>query len=344
MAKFITTKYGTKINVEGLTPEQIARVRAIAENKGAYGAKGAALAKELQKKVAAPPATGGPATDGGAGGQEPQAETPTDAQAGLTPRQEQRLAWLLKNRPKDPQIAKLQAIKNKVAQNPGGGADADPGTTGLGDTGTTIDNFIDGVFKDLKPLDLTGTPKILGADDLQAERQSVYDSVYRQSTKDFERQKQLRMEETKQELAQRGIPIGFGDDNLYGQAIGDIERDFDAKYQAAMDSANVQADQSLATLSGVNNQNRDSFMKAAMAQYQAQLDAASAGGSILSVLMQKYGIDKDEAQKILDRELTKKIAKDDYNAKMAAVNKSGGGGGGGGGGDGFNITIGGVAP
>lgn len=49
MATTITTKYGTKINVDGLTPEQIAKVRSIAEDNGAYGAKGAALAAQFQK-------------------------------------------------------------------------------------------------------------------------------------------------------------------------------------------------------------------------------------------------------------------------------------------------------
>lgn len=50
MAKFITTKYGTKINVEGLQPDQVSKVLATAQDKGAYGAKGASLAAALQKK------------------------------------------------------------------------------------------------------------------------------------------------------------------------------------------------------------------------------------------------------------------------------------------------------
>lgn len=58
----ITTKYGTKINVTGLTPEQIKKVRTMSEANGAYGAKGAALAQSFQKtnattKPAAPGTT-----------------------------------------------------------------------------------------------------------------------------------------------------------------------------------------------------------------------------------------------------------------------------------------------
>jgi hypothetical protein len=50
--------------------------------------------------------------------EQPAAAQPT-APAGLTPRQAARLAWLQKNRPKDPQVAKLQAIQNGDVANPG---------------------------------------------------------------------------------------------------------------------------------------------------------------------------------------------------------------------------------
>ena len=46
----ITTKYGTKIDTSGLTPEQIVRVRKISESRGAYGAKGTALANSLRSR------------------------------------------------------------------------------------------------------------------------------------------------------------------------------------------------------------------------------------------------------------------------------------------------------
>lgn len=53
--QYITTKYGTKINVTGLSPEQVTRVRKISEDNGAYGAKGAALADAFRKQVAKTP-------------------------------------------------------------------------------------------------------------------------------------------------------------------------------------------------------------------------------------------------------------------------------------------------
>jgi len=301
------------------------------------------------------------------GEEEPSAEEEVEGQVGLTPRQEARLAYLKKHKPNDPEIAKWERIKkqggskpapkdNPAPPPPGGGPDVppggdpnlkkdgteDPGTKGVGETGTTIDNFLNGLFENLGPLDLSGAPKILSTEDLSTARNQVWDSIYRQNTKDLDRQKALRMEETKQELAQRGIPIDFGDNNLYGRAIGDIDRDFDARDQAARDSANLQADQSLATLTGINNTNRDAFVKSAQAEYQSKLDAASTGGSVLNVMMQKYNIDRETAQKILDRKLAEKIAKMEDKTKRAAIQKAGSGGGGGGGG--FNVVVGGEAP
>lgn len=48
--KYVTTKYGTKINVEGLNPKQVKQVMSTAQDNGAYGAKGAALADTFRKK------------------------------------------------------------------------------------------------------------------------------------------------------------------------------------------------------------------------------------------------------------------------------------------------------
>lgn len=46
----IKTKYGTVINTSGLSPDQIAKVREVAEGNGAYGAKGRALADSYRKR------------------------------------------------------------------------------------------------------------------------------------------------------------------------------------------------------------------------------------------------------------------------------------------------------
>lgn len=49
----IKTKYGTVINTTGLSPDQIAKVREVAEGNGAYGSKGVALADSFRKRNAA---------------------------------------------------------------------------------------------------------------------------------------------------------------------------------------------------------------------------------------------------------------------------------------------------
>lgn len=73
----IKTKYGTVINTTGLLPEQIAKVRQIAEGNGAYGSKGAALADSFRKKNARPAAAEPP----------PVNEQPvTDPNAGIDPK------------------------------------------------------------------------------------------------------------------------------------------------------------------------------------------------------------------------------------------------------------------
>jgi hypothetical protein len=88
-------------------------------------------------------------------------------------------------------------------QTTGRDGNADSGTTGLGDTGVTLDNFLENAISGLGTLDLSGAPKILNADDLASSRQSVYDSQLALSTRDFETDKARELEARKQELAER---------------------------------------------------------------------------------------------------------------------------------------------
>lgn len=257
MGNSITTKYGTRINTTGLTPEQITRVRATAENRGAYGKKGATLADTFRKRNA----TKGPQTGG------PLVAQPDPGE--LTPK-------------------------------------GDP----IGDTSTTVDNFLEGIFKGLKPVDLSGAPKILTDNDLQATRQSAYNSLYGQATKNLDRNKARELEAQKQELAERGIPYDPNDPNsLYGKTIGGVNERYDTLYSDAENQANLGADSRLQTLAGVNSAANDAFTKNAMAQFQSQLDAASTGGSILDVLMKKYGIDQATAQAKIDDATRRYIAR-----------------------------------
>lgn len=78
----IKTKYGTVINTTDLTPEQIAKVREVAESNGAYGSKGIALADSFRAKntKAKQPTTPTTTTPG-----DPSNTPMVDPNAGITP-------------------------------------------------------------------------------------------------------------------------------------------------------------------------------------------------------------------------------------------------------------------
>jgi hypothetical protein len=210
------------------------------------------------------------------------------------------------------------------------GGNTDLGTTGMGNSATSVDNFLEGIFSNFKPLDLSGAPKILGAEDLASSRQSVYDSLYRSNTQNLARDKQRELEDQKQELANRGIPINFSSDgsDLYSRSINSIGERYDARDQAARDAANIAADQSLATQAGVNKTAYDSFMEGAKGTFESQLQSAAAGSDVLKTLMTKYGLDQQSAQAILDRKMQEKIAKMQSDTTKYIANKKTSGGSG----------------
>lgn len=265
MAKFITTKYGTKINVTGLSPEQIARVKSTAQDRGAYGTKGAALAdamrKRNQKREAAPA-------------------------PGLVDR----------TNTTNPVTGETGETGQFVDPSLGRGGVPDPGTVGVGDTATTADNFLEGIFQNFQPLDLANAPKVLTDNDLAASRQSAYQSIYDLSTKNLQRNKERDLEAQKQELAERGIPYDPANpDSLYGKTVGSINERYDQLYSDAENQANLGADARLTAQVNANSAASNAFLQNAMAQYGAQLDAASTSGNIIQDLMTKYGIDQQTA-------------------------------------------------
>lgn len=116
-------KYRSKKNVtidipDGLTAQQIAAIKKDADS--GYGTRAQQTANELGKKLQAKPAA--PATP------ESPAAPAQPANTGLNAKQQIRLTWLLKNRPKDPQVAQLQAIQNGAPNTgEGGGEDTSGG-------------------------------------------------------------------------------------------------------------------------------------------------------------------------------------------------------------------------
>lgn len=233
---------------------------------------------------------------------------------------------------------------------------------------------LSGLIKQLggQKLDLSGAPQILQANDVRAQADQVADANYRYLTKDLGAQKKQELEERKQELAQRGIPINFGGDDLYSRGIKDI----DDKYKSFDDQARMQAlmsrDQSLGALTGAQKTAYDSFLQGATTSYDAATgnlkDQAALGslqaqnaqnqvGTAISALGATQGqftpyqggsVDQSSVLAQLAALLSGAAQgaygiNTDKQTKLAAINKPSGGGGGGGG-SGFGITIGGVAP
>lgn len=243
----------------------------------------------------------------------------------FTKRQSDRLNFLLKHRPSDPDVKKLQALKeaagSQVSTPTQVGATADktpdPGDAGLGNTATEIDNFLEGVFGDpsVSNLDLNGQPKVLSSDDITTQRKQIYDASYADQTKNLDRDQARQLEQQKQELADRGIPYTPGDPNSgYGKAIQGINEQFQGYRQTAENNAQLTADQRLSTLVTANKEASDQFLQSALARFNARLNSAATATNALDVLMKKYGLTQQAAQAKLDR------AKEERLAKMAAQN------------------------
>ena len=200
----------------------------------------------------------------------------------------------------------------------------DPGTVGAGDTAVTIDNFLDGVFGNFKPLDLSGAPKVLGQDDLAADRTKVYDASYNEATKNLARDEARTLEEQKQELANRGIPYDPSNpSSLYGKTVGAVTERFDANRTSAANNARLAADASAQTAQGLSKTVRDTYTGDAISQYESQLGAATTGAGVLQTLMQKYGLDQATAQEILNRKSAEKIARETNAARNRSSGSSG---------------------
>lgn len=251
-------------------------------------------------------------------------------------RQAARLAWLKKNRPNDPQIKVLQKALGGSTPSTGGPATTENKPADMG----SIESFLGGIFDNFKMPDYSGAPKILTAGDLEAQRAAEEDLIYKKETQYNDRNRLRDLEETKQELANRGIsynPAAANDpntSNLYGKTVGSVEEKYSAADQSARDAARLGSTNLMANKAAVNKTAYDSFIDTATKSFTSQLDAANAGNSVLNTLMSKYGLDKQEAQSILDRKSQERIAKMQIDASNR---RSGGGGGGSSEGGGFQI-------
>lgn len=374
--KSITTKYGTKINVEGLTPEQIEKVRKTAEDKGAYGDKGKALADEMRKRNnskrdPAPGKDPGQKPDSG-----PQKDPPTVVVSPIEPVNLGIKPGVGTIDPAKATIAisgaeELDSTRTFNMQNPGEQTDAlgnkkiitrDP-VTGMvttkvesGALANEAKGILGGALENLGvkgTLNLSSAPSILETGDVRSEAQKVGDANYAYLTRNVERDKRREIEAAKQELANRGIPIDYGNpDSMWNKAIGAINQRYDDLDLTASQQAIIGRDASTGALISGQNVARDAFLKSAgmeadnaRSQVTAALAATGAtagdftpyaGGSV-----DQSGVLQGLLGKISDAELAKYGIDKDYAAKLRAIAKGGGGGGGNTGG---GFAIGGVAP
>lgn len=205
----------------------------------------------------------------------------------------------------------------------------DPGVKGAGNSYAAADSYVNGLIGQLQPLDLSGAPKVLSADDLAGQRGSVYQSLYGTSSQNDAEQKAKDLASTQQNLAERGIPFDAASDptnpnNLYGNTIKDINTQYDQKDQQEKNAANAGADSSLSTYVNVNLAAHSAFTSDAEAKVGSQLDQLSGAGSILNTLMQKYGIDAQTAQGILSSNTSKYIANQNNKTSGGGSSSSGG--------------------
>lgn len=223
----------------------------------------------------------------------------------ITPRQQQRLQYLSKgnsaaNGGKQPGANVNGA--NKAVKQMGKINDA---TTKLGLE--ALGNYTP------EPLDFSGAPEVVGSGDLEADRQKYIDSYYGLATQNFDRDQAREMEAQKQELANRGIVYDPGNaSSAYGKAVGAIDEKWAAARDQAKQSAIVNSGAEMERQADIQGKARDRF---------------------ITELLTKRGLPLEEAQKILAMGKTSEAAgasltyeqiQKEYEARMAALRRSGG--------------------
>lgn len=331
--KTITTKYGTKINVSGLTPEQIERVRSVAEDKGAYGTKGATLADELRKRNAAKQEATQPVTP-------PAPSAPTPSGPEVPPNQEDPKQYEpIPIKGEDSGVDKKTGVidpnkavptvtgaiqddtnKNFAMNNPGVQTDA------LGNTQQIVFDPVTGqtsINKTAGGALTSANNAFMGAandftQNSQSARLAAQDAAYNYITRDYASQKAREIDAAKQELSNRGIPIDAGNPNsLYSRTLSDIEKKYQGMDDQAKNQAITQGNQTYATNAGVVGTLGGTLQGQNPTFTAFQGGQSNIGEGLLNLIsvmsdadLKKYGIDKD------------------VELKKLAIRKSGSSGGG----------------
>lgn len=317
-AQFITTKYGTKINVTGLTPEQVTKVRTTAEANGAYGAKGAALASTFQKKnAAASAASAQPAAPAA-----PAAPAPEQATTGPELGVNGKTGGIDPNRavPEVTQAAIDDTTTNFNQNNPGSQTDSQGNSQTItrDANGNVVINKTAGAGLTAANNAFTSALTDFTANG-QSGRQNAENAAYNYISQNYAKQKQQEQESAKQELANRGIPVDPNPNSLYGRTLAQI----DQKYQSLDDQAKNQG------------------LTAGNAYYSTNVGAIGSLGSTIQGQQQQttqfQGATSNQAPTLenllatmSDADLKKYgIDKTDATNRLAIMKRGSGGGGGG---------------
>jgi len=244
--KTITTKYGTKIDVTGLNDAQIKQVRSVAEDKGAYGGKGAALADKLRN-------------GGGAGNTSPtnnqgtnQTITNTNPYGTSTTRLDENGNIITDQRLSDNQ----QIIQDKdeaLART------AKELAAGQLEGGGFEDNFV------------PETSERISGEDLEADRQRIEDALYAKMTRDIDNKEKAELEQVQQDILDEGIPFSNDPQSQYQQRLRSATSRYDTARENARQTAIEQGGQEYQRNFGINEQRIANEYSQAMGTHQQQL-------------------------------------------------------------------------
>lgn len=260
-----------------------------------------------------------------------------------TTRIQTRIDYLKRVRPGDPEIKQLQAklAKAQPGAGNGGGGSGNGADSGANIPGSeSVDDFINRIMDGYTGVDLGKAPKLMTDEDFQSERKSLEDSIYGQNTQYNDRNRARDLEETRQQLAERGIPFDPAavydpnTKNLYGKTLGTLNEKYEGLDRTARDNARTTASSLAAQEQQVNTNSYNAWVDSASQAAKSQIDALNAGSGLVQTLVTKYGMSLADAQALADRKSREKIAK-------LGLSKIGGGGnnsGSGSSGAGFEIS------
>jgi len=118
----------------------------------------------------------------------------------------------------------------------------------------------------------------------QSQGQAAESAAYQSMTRDFSRDKARDLEASKQELAQRGIPIDSSAGSLWGKTTGGINESYAKMDQEARNQSVLTGAQTAGIYGGMDLSAKDSFLKSVLGAGQQNTNV--------------YGINKDYASKM----------------------------------------------